>query len=60
MDEYEQQLNCEIVYDEETRDYAMLVDGELVGYKRTFLEAERYLQDLRYEKLRRYPHNRAA
>lgn len=55
-----EQLECEIVYEPETHDYAMYLGGELVGYRETFLEAERHLQDLRYEKLRRYPHNRAS
>lgn len=30
----------EIVYDRETRDYAMYLDGELVGFARTYHEAE--------------------
>lgn len=29
----------EIVYDRETLDYAMYLDGELVGYARTYTEA---------------------
>lgn len=30
----------EIVYDRETRDFAMYLDGELIGFARTYHEAE--------------------
>lgn len=36
----------EIVYDEVTRDYAMYVDDELVGFAATYHDAEVILQDL--------------
>lgn len=39
----------EIVYDRETRDYAMYIDGELVGYARTYHEAEITLDELVFE-----------
>ena len=39
----------EIVYDRETRDYAMYLDGELVGFTRTYHEAEIELDSLVFE-----------
>jgi hypothetical protein len=36
----------EICYDRETRDYAMYLDGELVGFARTYHEAEVSLDEL--------------
>lgn len=39
----------EIVYDRETRDYAMYLDGELVGFARTYHEAEVTLDRLVFE-----------
>jgi hypothetical protein len=39
----------EIVYDRETRDYAMYLDNELVGFARTYHEAEVMLDRLVYE-----------
>jgi hypothetical protein len=39
----------EIVYDRETRDYAMYLDGELVGFGRTYHEAEITLDQLVFE-----------
>ena len=39
----------EIVYDRETRDYAMYLDGELVGFARTYPEAEATLDSLVFE-----------
>ncbi len=39
----------EIAYDRETRDYAMYLDGELVGFGRTYHEAEVTLDQLVYE-----------
>lgn len=41
----------EIVYDRETRDYAMYLDGELVGFARTYHEAEITLDQLVFELL---------
>ena len=39
----------EFVYDRETRDYAMYLDGELVGFARTYHEAEITLDQLVFE-----------
>lgn len=39
----------EIVYDRETHDYAMYLDGELVGFARTYPEAEVILDELVFE-----------
>ena len=39
----------EIVYSRETRDYAMYLDGELVGFARTYHEAEVTLDLLVFE-----------
>lgn len=39
----------EIVYDRTTRDYAMYLDGELVGFARTYHEAEVTLDQLVFE-----------
>lgn len=39
----------EIIYDRETRDYAMYLDGELVGFARTYREAEITLDQLVFE-----------
>ena len=39
----------EIVYDRETHDYAMYLDGELVGFARTDPEAEVTLAQLVFE-----------
>ena len=41
----------EIVFDRETRDFAMYLDGELVGYARTYHEAEITLDELVFELL---------
>jgi hypothetical protein len=41
----------EIVYDPETRDFAMYLDGELVGFARTYQEAEVTLDQLVFELL---------
>jgi hypothetical protein len=40
-----------IVYDPETRDFAMYLDGDLVGFARTYQEAEETLNELVYELL---------
>lgn len=39
----------EIVYCRETRDYAMYLDGELVGFTRTYHKAEITLDQLVFE-----------
>lgn len=39
----------EIAYDRDTRDYAMYLDGELVGFARTYHEAEVTLDQLVFE-----------
>lgn len=36
----------EIVYNRDSRDYAMYLDGELVGFARTYYEAEVTLDQL--------------
>lgn len=41
----------QIIYDPETRDYAMYLDGELVGFARTYHEAEEALNQLVYDQL---------
>jgi hypothetical protein len=41
--------HTEIVYDRETREYAMYIDKELVGYARTYHEAELTLAQLVFE-----------
>lgn len=41
----------EICYDPETRDFAMYLDGELVGFARTYQEAEVTLDELIVELL---------
>jgi hypothetical protein len=41
----------EIIYDSETRDFAMYLDGELVGFARTYQEAEQTLNELIYDLL---------
>lgn len=39
----------EIVFDQEVREYAMYVDGELVGFAKTYHEAEITLDQLVFE-----------
>ena len=39
----------QIVHDRATRDYAMYLDGELVGFARTYQEAEITLDHLIFE-----------
>lgn len=41
----------EIIYDPETRDFAMYLDGELVGFARTYVDAEQTLDEIVYELL---------
>jgi hypothetical protein len=43
----------EISYDRETRDYAMYLDGELVGFARTYQEADAALDALVFEMMNR-------
>lgn len=50
----------EIKYDRETRDYAMYLDGELIGFARTYQEAETTLDALVYELLNHNPDPIAA
>lgn len=45
----------DIVRDAETGDYRLLLDGELVGYARTFHEGETTLDELVYDRLARRP-----
>jgi hypothetical protein len=40
------------MYDRSTRDFAIYVDGELIGYARSYLEAEAVLDQLYMEILR--------
>lgn len=40
-----------IRYDRETRDFAMYLDGEMVGYARTYHDAESALDQLAYDLL---------
>lgn len=40
-----------IVYDRDSRDYAMYLDGELIGFARTYQEAEVTLDQLVFELL---------
>lgn len=49
-----------IVYDRKTRDFAMYLDGELVGYAPTYLQAESTLNQLVYELLARPSFQKAA
>lgn len=41
----------EIVYDTTTQEFAMYLDGDLVGFARTYQEAEMTLDELVYELL---------
>jgi hypothetical protein len=45
----------EIAYDRESRDYAMYLDGELIGFARTYHEAEVTLDQLCFELMTRMP-----
>ncbi len=49
-----------IVYDRSTGDYAIYLDGELVGYARSYLEAEAVLDQLQLEILRAESGQRVA
>lgn len=46
-------MRKEIVYDRETRDFAMYLNGDLVGFARSYHEAETTLDQLVYEVLSR-------
>lgn len=46
-----QKYQKRIAYDRETKDFAMYLDGELVGYARSYLEAEVTLDQLVYNLL---------
>ncbi len=41
-----------IMYDRSTKDYAIYLGGDLVGYARSYLEAEAVLDQLHMELLR--------
>jgi hypothetical protein len=41
-----------ILYDRTTKDFAIYIDGELIGYARSYLEAEAVLDQLHMEILR--------
>lgn len=45
------QYRKEIAYDRETHDYAMYLDGELVGFARSYHDAEVTLDQLVFELL---------
>lgn len=49
-----------IVYDRKTRDFALFLNGELVGYAATYLEGEAQLNKLVYELLSRPDFKTAA
>ena len=49
-----------IMYDRSTKDYAIYVDGALVGYARSYLEAEAVLDQLYMEVLRTKTDQRVA
>lgn len=48
-------MNKRIVYSRETKDYALYLDGELVGYADTPAEGERTLDELAYSILSHQP-----
>lgn len=39
----------EIIYDRKTRSYAMYLDGELIGFAKTYREADLILDQLIFE-----------
>ena len=49
-----------IMYDRSTRDFAIYLEGELVGYARSYLEAEAVLDQLHMELLRAETDQRVA
>jgi hypothetical protein len=50
----------QIVHDRATHDYAMYLDGELVGFARTYQEAEVTLNQLIFELSRGHRFHEAA
>lgn len=46
-------ITKEITYDTVTKDYAMIINGEVIGYARSYLEANRLINEYVYEALRR-------
>jgi hypothetical protein len=42
-----------IIYDPETRDFAFYLDGELIGFAKTYQEAEATLDEIVYDLLTR-------
>lgn len=44
-------MDKEIKYDRETHDFAMYLDGELVGFARTYYEAEVTLDQMVFDLL---------
>ena len=49
-----------IIYDRATKDFAIYLDGELIGYARSYLEAEAVLDQFLMERLRRTHGERVA
>ncbi len=49
--QHEHEYQKTIVYDPQTRDFAMYLDEELVGFARTYQEAEVTLDQLVFELL---------
>jgi hypothetical protein len=49
-----------IAYEPATRDYAMYLDGDLIGFARTYHEAETTLDQLAFDLLRRSASERPA
>lgn len=43
----------EIIYDRETRDFALYLDGELVGFARSYADGERFIDTILAERGRR-------
>ena len=48
-------MTKEIRYDRETRDYAMYINGEVVGYAPNYHDAEVRLDAIVYDMLRHQP-----
>ena len=46
-------FNKSIVYDRQAKEFAMYLDGELIGYARTYLAAEVTLNEVVFELLSR-------
>lgn len=43
----------EIIYDRETRDFALYLDGELVGFARSYADGERVIDNILAERSKR-------